>query len=692
MAPQCSQRVRGSSVRRVRRYILVILACCAAACEAKGGANDAADSPQDAGTLELAVNDADGANAAVDVYADAVALDVDGSAAGCAAKSTTCLKYFLSFGTCEPQAQNADKPCGQANDPSGCGGYSCESGSCVAHPGQTDGAGCGSGGVCQNGVCSVTICGAKDEGIQCKSESIDYACVALTKCAAGQCMVKEVKVDGVKCSLPTSECMQPPGCKKGVCTASNQPVPNGVPCAVGETITCNSPGTCIDGKCITDSALPNGTICGKPDTKNCSVPACAGGKCTEALPLPDGTTCVFASDECAADSHCSAGTCKASAPQKDGLKCGVGSLCAPKSCKSGNCESTAAADGTPCGENADPCKVNVCTGGTCSAADALDGTACPAPADDPCAQSGQCKSGACIQKTPVADGKLCGEQTNCGEAPLCKAGKCVGKNKADDAPCKPEWPNACAVTTACKQGKCEAKGKKPDGSLCDVFGPKPKECTLSPTCFDGQCTGPVVKVPEGAPCEIDAGGTCSLGYVCKAGDCVSGGGPTADMTGRACNIPKIGPPIDNDLTAMQSGSCIVGFCEGKQCTGFVNSAADGSACATFQCSNLPHSQHCLAGNCKSDTCIVPPGKCYKIVQETCGGCYTSLGDSFEFGWPCIGSDKGPCFTKGSCDGMGGCKQYEISGGPCDDGNPKTQNDHCCGWTEKGCQLGMCVGE
>lgn len=383
--------------------------------------------------------------------------------------------------------------------------------------------------------------------------------------------------------------------------------------------------------------------------------------------------------------------CTFNAAQTNGIKCGAVSICASKSCNDGNCESSVVAkDGTPCGYNEAPCKVNVCSVGTCTAVDAVDGTSCPAPADDKCAQSGQCKTGKCVQKTPVADGTVCGDETTCGEAPTCKAGKCVGQNKADDVPCAPKWPNACA-TSACELGKCEPKVKKPNGSLCDVFGPKPKECTVSPTCVDGQCTGPIVKVPEGAPCEPDnsfnmSPSVCSTSRVCQAGACVSGGGPLVDMTGRACDHF-----LAVNLWSGEPAPCSYGFCDGKGCAPIANNSADGVGCVTQSCAINPGKQHCKSGGCQNDPCPEAPGVCYQIVQAQCGGCYDNFSDWYQAGKPCIGNKKGPCFTSGSCDGWGGCKQYEIFGGPCDDGDPKTKNDHCCGLNDKGCQFGTCVG-
>lgn len=618
--------VRVIAARRDCGYLLAIVACCAVACEAKGGGSDAA------------------------------APDLDAYVAACEAKSVTCVKYLLISGNCSAQAQNAGLPCGEASDPSGCVGYTCESGSCLAHPTDKEGKSCGKGGVCHDGECSETICGAKNDGIQCKSASLSYACVTQTVCSSGQCTAKEFKADGTECSLPTAECLLPPACKNGVCTA--------------------------------DIPLPDGTACDLGQPANCKSGACLGGKCSESLDLADGTTCVFSKSECLSDSHCSAGKCKFSTPQNDGLECCGTSICAPKTCKAGICSSAAAAaDGTPCGYNPDPCKVNVCAAGTCAPADAVDGADCPTPTDDPCAQSGQCKTGKCVQKTSVAEGKVCAEQTNCAEASVCKAGKCVGKSKAENLPCTPKWPNYCATSSACKQGTCEPVDKKPDGSLCDHDGPKPTECTFSPTCLNGKCVGAVVPVPEGAPCEPDAvcafgNCPCSQGSVCKAGACVPGSGPLVDMTGRACHGNFGGM---NDVLAT---NCNFGVCDGQWCSPTPNFGANGNACVTVLCSNQEHSQHCKAGDCVPDPCN-SPYECMLSITSQCGGCWTYKWDNLPPGKACGGTN-GQCM--GYCDGDGGCKLYNFyEKTPCDDGDPKTCNDHCCTAGDKGCSPGMCVG-
>lgn len=304
----------------------------------------------------------------------------------------------------------------------------------------------------------------------------------------------------------------------------------------------------------------------------CQQAVCVEGVC-ETEDSPDNTICD-PENQCVVEATCINGECQGSPLNCDDFNPCTTDGCSPElgctyedntqSCDDGNaCTSADACSAGVCVGNAVNCNdSNPCTDDTCDANLGCKATANAAPCDDdnPCTIGDACKSGQCAAGTPktcatdngcavgacspvdgkckfgdAVDGTLCNDGNACSESDACKNGLCVGK------------PVVCDDANPCTQDGCEPKAGctyVAAGGNCDLDDNActADQCTgglcvagLGKTCDDDNpCTADKCEVKtgqcvyddtalEGVGCDAD-NSLCTVGDVCKNGQCVAGKG------------------------------------------------------------------------------------------------------------------------------------------------------------------------
>jgi MYXO-CTERM domain-containing protein len=272
-------------------------------------------------------------------------------------KAGTQLCAGLRWGTCgsgTPQTLPGTEICdGQDND---CNGL------------VDDGAQCGPGFACVNGVCVYDACGPE---IPCAE---GYACVT------GRCQVAGCG-SGAACQPGST-------CSNGACVDPNAGLhcgpgsaPAGGFCTGGACYEagCASGQLCVGGACVTDPCgavlCPGGTFCRQGDcVQACAFLTCAAGqRCdVDGFCVADpcaGTTCgptqLCVAGSCVAD-PCAGVGCGRGQACRDGLclddPCS-GILCPAGQCQEGQCYAAGRAVGTPATAKAEASGCGCATGG-----------------------------------------------------------------------------------------------------------------------------------------------------------------------------------------------------------------------------------------------------------------------------------------------------------------------------------------
>ncbi len=204
--------------------------------------------------------------------------------------------------------------------------------------------------------------------------------------------------------------------------------------------------------------------------------------------------------------------------------------------------------------------------------------------------------------------------------------------------------NACTTDTICVSGECIGG----QAVLCYDDNPCTDDgCDPSEGCF---------YLPNSKPC--DDGNPCTDGDHCAGGECASGPSQCPCLKNSDCKSFDDGNPCNGTLRCGDNNTCEV------------------DPDSIIRCGDL-------SIGCQLGTCDPAAGGCVYVAAPDglpcTDGSFCTLGDRCV-GGECKGSDKvncgdkGPC-TQALCIPSTGCVYQEIVG-PCDDGNPCTEDDHC----------------
>jgi putative metal-binding protein len=395
--------------------------------------------------------------------------------------ASVCVRGFQycqasgSFGACEQQTLPGPELCNGRDDD--CDGT------------VDEGAECGPGFSCQNGVCVVADCDAAERG--CPE---GYACGAGT-CIAASCG------GGSTCAPGTT-------CSGGACADPCDPAI--IKCGTGSTC---AGGYCTGGACYA-VGCPSGEVC---QNGECVADACAGLIC------PAGTFCR--QGDCV--QACAIVTCGA------GEKCDVDGFCVADPCAGKTCSPTQSClDGT--------CREDRCVGTACGAGQrCVDGTCL----DDPCAgvvcPVGQCRDGQCYAASRVTAAPAAGDAGGCGgcggagASPLALLGLLLALPLARRRrPGRAGRGATLALVAAAGllSTGCPKESKPFDPLACALLDPPLATCETESRCID------VFTDPSHC-------GGC--GQVCGAGNkCVPGAtsGQCAPATQVAPHLLSVSPP------------------------------------------------------------------------------------------------------------------------------------------------------
>jgi hypothetical protein len=227
---------------------------------------------------------------------------------------------------------------------------------CVDGANKSNGTGCGTNMVCNNGACVACTAGGACTGNPSICKNGVYSCsTGMQTCADGSnkmggtsCGTNMVCDGNGNCGLCTANqtCTGNPNpCYTGLtsCTTgtmvcnNNTPKAAGTPC--GTNLVCNGSGTCV-------SCTAGLSCTTNPSQCRNGVTSCSTGAqtCVDGGPKTDGTGCNDGND-CTYGEYCSAGVCTG----------GNGTICYPTECQktsrcdgSGGCITTNEANGTAC--------------------------------------------------------------------------------------------------------------------------------------------------------------------------------------------------------------------------------------------------------------------------------------------------------------------------------------------------------
>lgn len=262
--------------------------------------------------------------------------------------------------------------------------------------------------------------------------------------------------------------------------------------------------------------------------------------------------CVLAEDCLSFTDACNVGACVnakcAKLPMNDGVSCDDGKTCTENDlCQAGKCSGS-----LKFCSSSTPCHVGMCDVVTDACVEVPGNDGQPCVDEDPCTQTGTCKSGACSPGKPTDCSFLNGQ---------CSTGKCdstlgcVSEPKNDGAQCEDGF--FCTINDVCNAGVCGGS-PNPCGSPSDV-------CLVS-SCNEVKDTCDAVPGNNGAACDDNS--ACTTGEVCGNGVC--GGGAPAN-NGAACN----------DKNACTTGEvCANGGCGGGAA---VVACQNGDGCCPQGC-------------------------------------------------------------------------------------------------------------
>jgi hypothetical protein len=264
--------------------------------------------------------------------------------------------------------------------------------------------------------------------------------------------------------------------------------------------------------------------------------------------------CIYAEDCVGLSDTCNVGTCIngkcAKTPANDGVLCDDGKSCSQNDiCQAGKCTGTL----KYC-PSMGSCQLGLCDveTDTCIQVPGNDGQPCVD--EDPCTQTGVCKSGACSPGKPT-DCSFLNSPCTVG---YCQAGMgCMSMPQNDGSKCDDGF--FCTVNDTCLGGKCEGQP-----NTCAA----PGDVCLIGTCNEVKDTCVAVPGNNGAMCDDTS--ACTTGETCSNGTC--GGGAPAN-NGGAC---------DDKSACTTNDTCQSGVCAGTP----VAACQGGDGCCPQGCDVL----------------------------------------------------------------------------------------------------------
>ncbi len=308
-------------------------------------------------------------------------------------------------------------------------------------------------------------------------------------------------------------------------------------------IACAAPIACASG--VTSEPDPTGS--GGEGGAGSSVSSSGGGQ----------GPCWLAEDCVAFSDACNVGACVnaqcAKLPANDGVSCDDGKFCTQNDlCDAGKCTGT-----LKFCSSTDACHIGTCDieSDTCIEVPGNEGQPCFD--QNPCTQTGICKSGACEPgkptdcsfmngkcsvgvcdpmlgciSMPLNDGAQCDDGLFCTIGDICKSGVCGGS------------PNPCLVPgDVCKVASCNEIKDSCDavpgnnGAACNDNN----ACTTGELCAAGICGGGAPANNGGA---CDDKNACTTGETCSNGACSGGAAVVVCQNGDGC-CPN-GCALNND--------------------------------------------------------------------------------------------------------------------------------------------------
>lgn len=570
-------------------------------------------------------------------------------------------------GVCMGVAQECSGLADQCND----GICDPASGECVADP-FPNGPECDDSNICtEDDRCEAGSCAG-----EAKDCAVDDPCMAGScSMVSGEC-VTEPKAEGDACD-DEDFCTEDDVCTDGDCTGQPMDCSDlDSPCYQG---VCNP----TDGSCQ-EVPAGDGTVC--DDGNSCTDgETCAEGSCGGGTQVPDGNLCDD-EDLCTEEDTCVAGVCMgeekdcsdiAQSACVEGICNPLTGDCEAKPIEDPACECWQADDGTLCDDGLlcttdDMCEDSLCIGQeiVCTSF----GDVCNDGVCDP--ETGKCT------KSPVTDGKPCGDDLQCTEADSCLAGACVGLQVSCDY-----------LNTPCQIGLCDEEGgdcetqQLTDGTPCndgDI-------CTGHDDCQDGVCSGSIDL------CEVcfgeDKGSGCGDGDACTVNTiCVLTEDQLVCM-GSNKECPQLPSPCMFSDCEPDTGDCMPKpLPDGISCND-ENPCTLMDVCNAGECSGVEKDCSSDALPCAEGVCNPITGAC--VFETLDDGAACDDGDLCTEGEVCLGgacngepkecSDSaGPCVL-GECDPeTGECGVPLEDGSDCDDLDVCTVDDSC--------QDGLCTGK
>jgi hypothetical protein len=325
---------------------------------------------------------------------------------------------------------------------------------------------------------------------------------------------------------------------------------------------------------------------------------------------------------------------------------------------------------------------------------------------DSCHTGVTCRNGACPPLPQRMDGAPCDDNDFETDNDRCLRGECIGVDLCANVTCA--TPPPCQVALGCSRGFCGVNTAEND-TICDDGD----ERTFGDRCQGGMCIGVdpclAVTCPEtecrfAGQCQRPSG-LCSLGQPRP---------PTTacdDQSNRTINdrcssegqCRGVDPCIENNVECSPLsqchvvGDCFLGVCSHPQ-------RADGSACDDGD--DRTTSDSCSRGRCRGvDLCVtngvlcLPTDQCHDVGDCYQGNCTNPIlpdqspcddqdpktDNDMCFQGVCMGADLClgvSCDPSNACHRPGTCRQgicsprFQPDGTPCSDSNASTDYDTC----------------